>query len=322
MELGRIRLGDRGEKGQPRKLTNFRLTSASRELLESGVPIYGGTVREWKEEPGHFELYTDSDRLHIIVPPVLSTRSGAPTVPYSQYYEHWNPGGCLRRCDGETELISGKPCMCDSDSRECVVTTRLSVMLPHLAGVGTWGVVTHGWTAAVTLPGTLELLSMMAGENRLVPAILRIEERTVRQPGKAAKKFVVPVIDLPNLTTAALMSGETPQVINPPRAKLPRPALPRADVELPADPSFSNPEQTGPDWGIQPELTELKRAAEPIISPAQHKRLRAIAREHSCPDEEVRRIIHELAGAEIMSTLLPLSIYEAVVSCIRAHKNL
>jgi hypothetical protein len=109
MELGRIRLGDKADSGAPRKLSKFRLTSASRALLEAAAELYGGTVQDWQGAPddGYFELYTDTDTLDIILPPVFSDRDGSPTLPYSQAYELWSGGGCQRRCDGATEPSQG-----------------------------------------------------------------------------------------------------------------------------------------------------------------------------------------------------------------------
>lgn len=43
VELGRIRLGQKAPgKGNPQRLETFRLTSASRSLLEAAAAIYGG----------------------------------------------------------------------------------------------------------------------------------------------------------------------------------------------------------------------------------------------------------------------------------------
>src|ERR1041384_2864331 len=91
MELGRIRLGDKGPKGEPRKLSTFRLTSASRGLLDAAAAVYGGDVKEWKGAPseGYYELLTKTDTLEILLPCVFSERDGTPTASYSQWFEHW-----------------------------------------------------------------------------------------------------------------------------------------------------------------------------------------------------------------------------------------
>ena len=260
MELGRIRLGDKGTKGQPQRLSSFRLTSASRALLEAAAVLYGGEVRDWAGAPdeGYLELYTEASELDVLLPPVLSMVDGHPTLPYSQYFELWSGGGCQRRCDGETELISGKPCLCDPDpeKRECRVTTRVSVMLPRVPGIGVWRLESHGWNAATELPGTLELLRLAAEGNRFIPAVLRIEHRTQKKGGQS-RKFIVPVIDLPGTTAHELVSGG-PLVLNPPAGPALRPELPSGDSELPGDPSFATDTPAeNPSFGDAPELPEL-----------------------------------------------------------------
>src|SRR6266545_424600 len=116
MELGRVRLGEKGPRGEPRKLSSFRFTSASKILLDALAAKHGGTAREWKGAPeeGYWEVTTKATELDIILPPVYSDVDGRPTVPYSQFFELWSGGGCQRRCDGITEAVSGKPCLCNS----------------------------------------------------------------------------------------------------------------------------------------------------------------------------------------------------------------
>src|SRR5438552_2868737 len=91
MELGRARMGEKGPQGEPRKLTTWRFTSASRALLEAIADRYGGTVSEWTGAPdeGYFEVTTAASEIEIVLPPVFSDRDGAPTAPYSQFYELW-----------------------------------------------------------------------------------------------------------------------------------------------------------------------------------------------------------------------------------------
>jgi hypothetical protein len=200
-ELGRLRLGHvaadvAGEQGKvvgrPARLECWRLTSRRRELLEAAAGVYGGTVRPWAGAPGgqpQFELYTQAAALRVVVP------AGE---PISQAYEWWEQGGCKRRCDGTRELRSGGPCRCRqeaSDPRDwrCRPTTRLSVLLPDLPGVGVWRLETHGYYAAVELAGVAELLAATRG---VVGAELRIEQRTVKRPGEPARQFAVPVLDV------------------------------------------------------------------------------------------------------------------------------
>lgn len=224
-ELGRIRLGDKGGKGQPQKLNKFRLTSASRPILEAAARMYGGTVRAWQGAPddGMWELYTDTDALDIMVPPVVSA--------YSQLYEIWDAGGCTLRCDGAWESIAQEPCSHDHtpeglgpDGKEWRVTTRVSVILPKLPGLGTWRLETHGWNAAATLPAALDMLAHASARGWL-PAILRLEQQSSKKkvPGANGEmrsqtfRYVVPVIDIIGVTFAELLvsgSADAEQIGN------------------------------------------------------------------------------------------------------------
>ena len=264
MELGRVRLGEKDDRGYPTGRGTFRFTSASRALLEAVAAQYGGTVEEWQGAPeeGYFEVGTDATELDIIIPPVFSNVDGSPTAPYSQHYEQWTGGGCQRRCDGVTESLSGKPCLCmaaikkdGEDARACRLTTRFSFMLPHLPGLGVWRIETHGWNAAVELPGTLDILMMAAAEQKFIPAVLRIDHRTKKVPGQPPNRFVVPVLELPGVTVNQLVAGGVPSALTPllaaPRE---RPALPTGDNDLPPDPAFENTSATDPPMGEAPAL--------------------------------------------------------------------
>lgn len=201
-ELGRIRLGQKVATAQggtrPGKLNRFRLTSPSRELLDRVAVQYGGTVAPWTPDGGvgQYEVITDSKRLPILVP----------HQPVSQYYELWSGGGCQRRCDGITELLKDRPCICGPDPqvRECKPTTRLNVVLRDVAGVGVWRLESHGYYAALELPGVAELLAKAGG---YVEAYLGLEERTAKREGKTLR-WMVPTIDV-DITPTALMAGDT-----------------------------------------------------------------------------------------------------------------
>ncbi len=243
MELGRVRLGEKGPKGEPRKRDTFRFTTASQALAQAVADKYGGTAEPWPDAPdgeGYWQVATDANELDIILPPVYSDADGSSTTTWSQWFEMWSGGGCQRRCDGETEMLSGQRCLCRAaveengeDARECQVTTRVSFMLPEIPGLGVWRLDSKGWNAATELPGTLELLVRAASEHAFIEAVLRIEQRVKKQPGEPTKRFVVPVIDLPSMTLKQLASGEVPLVLNAPRQSPPKPPLPRGAV-LPA----------------------------------------------------------------------------------------
>lgn len=199
-ELGRIRIGQKvatsNGRTRPAKLDRFRLTSPSKELLDRVAAQYGGTVAPWTPDggAGQYEVITEAKRMPIHVPP----------QPVSQYYELWSGGGCQRRCDGVTELLKDQPCICgpDPEQRQCKPTTRLNVVLSEIEGVGVWRLESHGYYAALELPGVAELLAQTGG---YVEAFLGLEQRTAKRDGQT-RHWMVPTIDLA-ITPAALMAG-------------------------------------------------------------------------------------------------------------------
>lgn len=194
-EVGRIRLGEQRVSGSgkryPAALSTFRLTSPDRKRSDAVAAHYGGEVEAWDSPSGRqWDVTTEADVLPIMV---------TAESPVSQWYELWSGGGVVRRCDGVEDVVSGGACQCDPDDRACQPTTRLGVFLPELPGLGTWRVEAHGYNAAVELPLAVDLLRSISVD-RLVPARLRIEARTVKRIGTDGKpvtqRFVVPVIDV------------------------------------------------------------------------------------------------------------------------------
>lgn len=184
-EVGRIRIGDKGPKGEPRKLTTFRFTSFDKRAIEAAAVLYGGAVRACtdKDLEGQFEVITNVSEITLM----------ASNIDASQYMELWSGGGCQRRCDGQTELLSGKPCMCEAGAEECKPTTRLPVILPDLPGLGVWRLESKGWHAAVELIQSFELLRSLNGRREMAEGLLAVEERRSKKDGKT-RKFMVPVI--------------------------------------------------------------------------------------------------------------------------------
>lgn len=196
-ELGRIRLGQKGDRGQPQKLDRFRFTSPSETYIRDLAELYGGEARQWDNGgvPG-WEVITTAKSM-----PVVAVKGGL-----TQWMEFWQGGGCTHRCDGETNVLTGEPCDLDEQVKtrvrgqdvyvnphtEAKPTTRLSVMLPELDAIGVWRLETHGWNAAAEIPAVAELATFVGD---LVPAVLHLVERRAVKDGKTSR-FVVPVLDL------------------------------------------------------------------------------------------------------------------------------
>lgn len=188
-ELGRLRFGDRDPvSGRPVALATWRLTSPYRDLLEAAASLWGGEVRAWEDAPTsgeQWDLVTEASELEVLVPPQ--------DIAAAQAYELWRAGGVVRRCDGETELLSGGPCECDPARRDCDVSTHLLLVLPQLPDLGVWRLRTTGWAAAQELPWAVELLLRLAGPAALARGRLAIETRTRKVEGQT-RHFAVPVL--------------------------------------------------------------------------------------------------------------------------------
>lgn len=200
-ELGRIRLGQKGDKGQPQKLDRFRLTSASEPLLTRVAELYGGEVQPWTPKGGspQFEVVTNTNRLPIMVPP----------QPVTQWHEAWRASGCVHRCNGEVNALTDEFCDPEDPLHQEALskpTTRLNVVLRDVEGIGVWRVETHGWHAAVELPDVAEFLARAGG---YVNGWLALEQRTsVDNSGSkpVTRHFMVPIIEI-DITPAELMAG-------------------------------------------------------------------------------------------------------------------
>lgn len=215
-ETGRIRLGEQvpaaNGKRRPSKLGSFRFTSSSRRSLDAVAALYGGEVKAWTDTApveGQWELYTEAIELDVVVPPEQ--------MSLSQSYEDWTGARCQRRCDGEHEEISDGPCLCDPDKRQCKLTTRVSLMLARIPGIGLWRLETHSFYAAVELGGSFEMARMLAEVvgRSVLPGKLRLEQKAVKRPNPrdatktVTHKFVLPVLDF-EADMAALAVGASP----------------------------------------------------------------------------------------------------------------
>ena len=211
--LGAIRIGVRVPtskgKTRPEKLTTFRLTSPDRVKIDAAAGLYGGEVKPWKPNEGaaqQWEVVTTVDRLPVRVPP---------GSPVDQNYEMW-AATRQRLCDGVTEKMQGAPCLCPPDllarktlagqGRACKPTTRLSLILADLPGLGVWSLTSTGDSVADELAATAEMLQQAELAGVMLPASLRLEQREARGSGEL-HRFAVPVLDV-QASLAALEVGD------------------------------------------------------------------------------------------------------------------
>ena len=233
-EVGRLRIGQQvptqSGKTRPAKLDTWRVTSPDKTKIEAVAQLYGGTPRPWLTQ---WEVITAATELPVIVPPTA--------MSFSQYYEMWSAGGCIRRCDEAFETISQGPCLCDPTARECDIHTRLSVFLRDVPGLGVYRLDTQGFYAASELSAAVQIIRVAASRGQMLPARLRLDQRTVKRHDQPTRHFVVPVLDI-NITPGALILGEL--AAGP--AEAPElsalPALPSVDEAQAAQPPAAPPQ--------------------------------------------------------------------------------
>ena len=305
-EVGRIRAGAKTERGAPKKLEQWRLTSANRAALEAASEVYGGDVRPWEDAPtpGQWELFTEVDSLDAVIPPT--------TEPYSLWYETWSGGGCDRRCDGIRDHLNDTPCACDPEKRTCKPTLRLSIMLTRVPGLGVWRYESHGWNAAVELPTMLDLLALGAKNGAFVPAVLRLEQRVSRKKGEGTRRFAVPVIDIQETAgdfTRTIASGEA----------IPPPASSPAAIEAPRRKALSAPADPPP---LPEEIEAASTGAK--ASAAQKRLVFAKAKELGIDRDLVPRIyamVIDTPGASL-SDLLTDQVDRLVRSLVKVGEDI
>lgn len=202
--LGRIRLGkyETQGKGRPAKLDTFRFTSPSEKDIHVIAGLYGGEARPWTHrtlKTPQFEVVTEAKLVPVYVP----------AQAIDPWMELWGNGFCTRRCDTETELLSAKPCLCEAeDNRQCKPTTRFSVLLADLQGLGGWGVESHGWNAAGELAMVATALERAPAP---VPADLVVDWRQEKKiVGGEVKTFqyAVPVLRFKWFTPQEAFAGQ------------------------------------------------------------------------------------------------------------------
>lgn len=251
-ELGRLRIGEIVESGgrrHPGHLGTWRLTSAWQKLLEAAAALWGGQVKVWDGAPTEgeqFELTTEVAALAVIVPPQ--------DIDSNSWYELYTAGGIKRRCDGETDMISGRTCPCATkNARECKPTIHLKVMLPEIPDIGTWRLVTRGWNAAAELTQIVRLMNSIAPKT-FAEASLRIESRTSKVENAQGKSethhFTVPVLELP-YSMGDLMKHAPTALVTGRGGRVP---LSGDAPELPQDSRFQHNHE--PDWGDRPGLPQ------------------------------------------------------------------
>jgi hypothetical protein len=194
IRTGAMAVGRSGKKAPKHLNGAIRITSAAPQAVEAFVAVYGGAIEPWAPDDGRkeWQAILDTNVLPIVV---------LPGSTLAQWWEAWDSGGCVRRCDGINQVVDfgarAKACQCPNDpnarmadQRACKPTTQILVVCPEVNVAGAGRLVSRGLIAARQLPAALAVAEGMLDRGYRVPAYLRI----VHHAGR--RDYVVPQLDL------------------------------------------------------------------------------------------------------------------------------
>ncbi|MGA5604048.1 hypothetical protein ACPCUF_23935 [Streptomyces griseoincarnatus] len=228
-EHGRLRTGYT-QGNRPMRSSTWVITSHSEEHVRTAAALWGGEPEQWSplnSTISQWRVITKASSIEALI---------TPGDPLNQYNEMWSKGGCQRRCDGETELLTRQPCLCarqfgedwhtQPKGRVCSTTSRLNVMLPELTGMGMWRAETHSFYAAQEWGGMVDMVLAGTDGKGFVPVTLRIEPRQ-RVANGETKKFPVVVVELRGVTPRQALAGpmNAAQALTPGASGQERPAI-------------------------------------------------------------------------------------------------
>ncbi|MFF0770930.1 hypothetical protein ACFYUK_18740 [Nonomuraea wenchangensis] len=187
--IGRFRLGT--FEGRPKASEFFIPTSEFEHIIRQLADIFGGEVEQFKPQgDGGMQwrlMNPELTSFDAIIPPGRD--------PLDQAYEKWSRGGKQARCNGELVENLGRPCVCKAQwgprfwenapaQQACKLYTRLNFWVPRVQDIGTFLLETKGANAGAELPGFVDMMRGMFGDQVALPVSLWLVPRTGREKGK------------------------------------------------------------------------------------------------------------------------------------------
>ena len=219
--VGRIRAGDKDDKGRPRRLDGFRFTSPSPKRAAEIAELYDGSPpRPWRQE---WEVYTKLREITIALPPGR--------LVINQSFMRWSGGGPTMVCDGITTTQPQRgPCQCpqpeDPDDEEsvwdaikerrrlaglktpqgCYPYTWINVSLVDVGDFGVWRLLSKSENAAAEIIDKARLLERARAAGQYLAATLALEYRESRVDG-LLRQYNVPAIRVDD-SVRAIANGQ------------------------------------------------------------------------------------------------------------------
>jgi hypothetical protein len=207
-QAGKIKGGEKNEKGEPRRLDGFRFTTYSRAAAEQVADLYQGyQLRPWGQQ---WEVYTRERELDVALPPGK--------LVISQSMMRWTGGGPTMVCNGErtSKPVIG-PCQCPQPDDPCdeesvwrAVAERLklagrkvpagcrphtwaNVALPDIDGFGVWTALSKSERAASEIVQQAKLMEAYRAAGKFCPAKLALEYHETPVDGLLRKYNVLAI---------------------------------------------------------------------------------------------------------------------------------
>ncbi len=194
---------------RPRKRETWSGSTQSEAVAHEFAGRYGGEPYWWEPQNGgtpRWRVDSPVKALPVVVPP-------ADVAPMSQWWELWDRGAAVRRCDSVTDMISARPCLCGDlrgkSDKHCKRKTRAVFILPEINTLGVWLVTSGGYYTATELPTGYELFQSRGGYQL---ARLELQRRKSGKAGEGqVRRWVTPALDMPTraelAASAAMLTG-------------------------------------------------------------------------------------------------------------------
>ena len=176
--LGKIKIGEKTEKGYPRSLDYFLCPDEVKK-------VYG-------DEPKELDILFPVDSLDAIFPQYLKWYGKGSGL------KCWGDGETAHRFNKETNDIEEIECLFEEcpeyESKNCKKLANLNFMLPKVQGLGIYQLATSSMNSILNINSTLALISgITGGKISMIPFKLVVSREEAQVEGK---KLTISVLNL------------------------------------------------------------------------------------------------------------------------------
>jgi len=247
--LGKIRLGEKSDKGYPTKTDHFVCPAEVQEVFgaeptELRIMFPSEDNEQWASQ--WYRCYSQTRGL-------ICKGNGEQATALVDV----KTGEIASKESNTTELreVSCDPETCEHyQQKRCRRVMNLQFLIPEVPGLGIWQLDTTSFHSIVSVNSCIRLIKMTCGRISGIPLTLVLEPREVQPGGKKQKVWTLTI--RANVSIASLLAGEHPQLLTIP-AK-----LPDSDNEAPDD-IFPQDvlEETGEETPTKEQIAKLHTLA-------------------------------------------------------------